>query len=170
MQVMTKSVVSVLASVLAGVLSCTPSQPGPNTPSLVVPGAAIAAPGAVARIAGCWRLQSLDWRAAFLADSTFIYLDTATVRGQPPQSAYAARLFFPSPSPETLEAGWAPFGPGDSLYITVGTSYHGVRLRLGRAGDSLTGMGRNWNDTFTDTQEGSVRGARTSCITRPPQN
>jgi hypothetical protein len=167
MQVISKSGVSTLAVILA--LSCARPYPDPNTPSLVVPGAAIAGPGALHRTAGCWRLQALDWRATFLPDSTLLYLDTIAVRGQASQSAYAARVLSP-PSHAILRAGWTPYGPGDSVYITVGTLYLGVRLRLGRAGDSLTGVGRNFSDIIGKEEAGPIGGARTSCVTRPPQN
>jgi hypothetical protein len=69
-----------------------------------------------------------------------------------------------------MHVGWAPFGPGDSVYINIATEWQGVRLRLGRAGDSLTGMGRNWNDTFSNTQTGPIVGGRVPCDAPPPQD
>jgi hypothetical protein len=165
-----RGVTTPLAVLIAGVLSCARSYPGPNTPSLIVRGAAIAAPGAAQNIAGCWRLQPIDWAATFLTDSLVLHLDTARVRGRAYDYAYAARLITPPLTHETLRVRWAAFGPGDSLYITIYTSSRGVELRLGRAADSLTGVGRNWDDTFSNTQTGSIVGRRTSCFTQPLRN
>jgi hypothetical protein len=159
-----------VAVILTTALSCARSYPDAATPSLVVPGAAIAAPGALKQAAGCWRLRFPDWTVPFLPDSALLFLDTATVRGQSPNAAYVARVVASSPPQDSIGAEWALFGPGDSVHIVLGRPANGVRMRLGHARDTLSGVGRTWDNTLDNIRSGSIAGGRASCVTRPPQN
>ena len=165
-----KSGLAALAVLVRHTLGCAPSYPGPHTPSVIVPGAAIAARGTLQRTAGCWRFRFPNRSVPFLPDSALLSLDTTSVHGQPPNARHVARLIAVSPPNESIGAEWAPFGPDDSVYVLLGTPSNGVRMRVGYVGDSLGGVGQTWDDTFTYMRSVPIAARRSSCVSRPPQN
>lgn len=104
------------------------------------------------------------------SDALVLVLDTTRAQGRAYDYAYAARVLAPSLTPEMPRVRWAAYGPDDPLYITIATSSRGIEIRLGRAAGTLSGVGRNWDDTFSNTQTGPIAGERTPCLTRPQQN